>query len=73
MVSICHLLLWCGILTNLQIDSILAFTVSTPNINRIVSPHSTAVCFGSVSKWNEEYQQSDDDGEYLVHYPWKYI
>ena len=69
MVSISHILLWCGILTNISILE--AFT-STPNINRNVCPYSTA-CYGSVSKWNEEYQQSDDDGEYMLHYSWAYI
>ena len=65
--SISHLLLWCGILTN----SILAFTSSNIN-NRIICPYSTE-CYGSVSKWNEEYQQSDDDGKCMLHYSWAYI
>jgi len=72
MVSISHLLLLCGILTNL-LTAILAFTSTTSNINRNVCPTYSTACYGSVSKWNEEYQQSDDNGEYLVHYPWAYI
>ena len=76
-VSISHLL-WFGILASLQHSLVLGFTITRSNINTasttiISHPHCTTACYGSVSKWNEEYQQSDDDGEYLVHYPWAYI
>ena len=77
MISISHILLWCGILASSQLDNLLVFGFITTqsNINIastttiIPRPLCTTACYGSVSKWNEEYQQADDDGEYLADYP----
>ena len=63
-----HVLRYATLILLAKSSLVLGFTL--PNCNNAaptISPHATTQLWGSISKWNEEYKQSDDeDDEELI-------